>query len=116
MLARAHISALLSASEGLPMAALEAMACGTPVVLSRGCHLPEVHERAGLVVGGEPAQAAAAFTSLLEDGATRQRFAKGARCFAREFRHELVVPQMVRLFEDMARSGGPSPSPRSPGR
>jgi glycosyltransferase involved in cell wall biosynthesis len=105
MLARAHVSALLSASEGLPMAALEAMACGTPVVLSRGCHLPEVHERAGLVVDGEPAQAAAALTTLLEDGATRRRFANGALSFAREFRQELVIPQMVRVFEDVAGSG-----------
>ena len=53
VLESAHAFALLSYSEGLPMAALEAMAAGTPVVLSQGCHLPEVDGVAGVVVGDD---------------------------------------------------------------
>jgi glycosyltransferase involved in cell wall biosynthesis len=102
ILARAHVSALLSASEGLPIAALEAMACGTPVVLSAGCHLPEVHDRGGLVVPGSAEEAATALVELLGDDARRARLGAGARTFAAEFRRELVMPRMLAAFEALA--------------
>lgn len=102
VLARAQVSALLSASEGLPMAALEAMACGTPVVLSRGCHLPEVHDRAGVVVDGSAEEAAAAIVSLMDDRERRDRLGAGAREFANEFRREAVIPRMGAALEALA--------------
>jgi glycosyltransferase involved in cell wall biosynthesis len=104
ILGSAHVFGLLSAGEGLPMAALEAMSCGTPVVLSEGCHMPEVHERAGLVVPGEPADAAAALLALLGDDARRQRLGDGARGFAHEFRREVVMPRMLELLEGLSRA------------
>jgi glycosyltransferase involved in cell wall biosynthesis len=103
VLARADVSALLSASEGLPMAALEAMACRTPVVLSEGCHLPEVHERGGLVVEGGAGDAAQALVTLLRDDALRERLAAGAQSFAGEFRRERVMPRMIEIFEGLGR-------------
>ncbi|MEP6953443.1 MAG: glycosyltransferase [Solirubrobacteraceae bacterium] len=102
VLSGAHVSVLLSASEGLPMAALEAMACGTPVVLSEGCHLPEVHERAGLVVPGRADDAADAIVLLLRDEALRVRLGAGAEAFARDFRRERVMPQMIGELEALA--------------
>lgn len=42
---------LPSRSEGLPVAPLEAMACGKPVMVTRNCNLPEIEEaEAGLLV------------------------------------------------------------------
>jgi glycosyltransferase involved in cell wall biosynthesis len=105
ILARAHVSALLSASEGLPMAALEAMACGTAVVLSEGCHLPEVHDRGGLVVPGGAPDAAAAIVALLGDAERRERLAAGAVTFAHDFRREVVMPQMIAMLEGLAARG-----------
>lgn len=102
ILAGAQVSALLSASEGLPMAALEAMACGTPVVLSAGCHLPEVHERAGIVVPGSAEEAAAALVELFEDSERRERLGAGALALAHEFRREVVMPRMVGVLEGLA--------------
>jgi glycosyltransferase involved in cell wall biosynthesis len=105
LLARSHLSALLSASEGLPMAALEAMACGTPVVLSEGCHLPEVHERAGLVVPGGAQDAAEAIVTLLRDDPRRAALGAEARAFARDFRREIVMPRMIAMLEGLAEAG-----------
>ncbi|MBA3746812.1 MAG: glycosyltransferase, partial [Solirubrobacterales bacterium] len=102
-LERAHAMCLLSHSEGLPTAALEAMACGTPVVLSRGCHLDEVDGVAGVVVSGEPAQTSQAIVSLLADEPRRARLGEGAEQFAARFHRDEVTPRMVALFENLAR-------------
>lgn len=110
VLESAHVSALLSRSEGLPMAALEAMATGTPVVLSEGCHLPEIDGIAGVVVRGEPGDTAAALLGLLADDARRRALGDGARAFANEFRREVVMPQMLARLEAMGapRRGAPA--------
>ena len=102
VLESAHVSALLSRSEGLPMAALEAMATGTPVVLSDGCHLPEIDGVAGIVVPGEPADTAAALLALLTDDARRRALGAGAQAFAHDFRREVVMPRMLALLEELA--------------
>jgi glycosyltransferase involved in cell wall biosynthesis len=105
LLERAHAFCLLSRSEGLPVAALEAMACGTPVVLSRGCHLPEVDGRAGVVVEGDAAGTAAAILALLDDGERRRRLGEGARAFAEDFRAEHAVGELADLLERLVAQG-----------
>lgn len=102
VLSQAQLGALLSESEGLPMAALETMACGTPMVLSAGCHIPEAHERAGIVVPGTSGEAAEAILTMLGDDALRERLSNGALAFANQFRREVVMPQMIAVFEDLA--------------
>jgi glycosyltransferase involved in cell wall biosynthesis len=101
-LRRAHASCLLSRSEGLPLAALEAMACATPVVLSRGCHLGEVDGRGGVVVSGEPEDTAAAIVALLRDDERRSRLSEGAREFAAQYERATVMGRMTALFERLA--------------
>jgi glycosyltransferase involved in cell wall biosynthesis len=105
VLREAHVSALLSRSEGLPMAALEAMACGTPVVLSHGCHLDEVDGTAGFAVPGTPADAAEALVRVLTDGGLRERLGHGAAAFAHAYRREVVMPEMVGALERLAAGG-----------
>jgi len=102
-LERAHAMCLLSHSEGLPTSALEAMACGTPVILSTGCHLDEVDGRAGVVVSGEPSEAARAIVDLLGDEPRRARLGQGAEAFAAQFHRERVMPRMIALFEGLQR-------------
>jgi glycosyltransferase involved in cell wall biosynthesis len=109
-LERAHAMCLLSHSEGLPLAALEAMGCGTPVVLSRGCHLDEVDGRAGVVVSGDPPETARAIVALLRDEERRARLADGARAFAETFRRDRVMPAMIELLARLA--GTPTASRR----
>lgn len=98
----AHVSGLLSAGEGLPMAALEAMAMGTPVVLSEACHFQEVDGRGGIVVAGDAAGAAAALERMFADDDLRAALGQGARELAAEYRREVVMPEMVRTLERLA--------------
>jgi glycosyltransferase involved in cell wall biosynthesis len=104
LLRSAHVSALLSASEGLPMAALEAMACGTPVVLSEGCHFVEADGRGGIVVPGDPESAAKALVELLTNGARREELGAGAAELARDYRAESVVPLMAEVLGGISRA------------
>jgi glycosyltransferase involved in cell wall biosynthesis len=78
VLARADLFVLPSVGEGLSMATLEALASGTPAIISRECNLPIVAEvGAGAVVGrtaGEFADALSGFLTnptMLEDAKGR---------------------------------------------
>lgn len=103
-LASAHVFALLSASEGLPVTPLEALACGTPVVLSPGCRLPEVDGVAGVVCDGTAEGAAAALSALLRDPQRARGLGESGRRFAVAYRRDVVVPKLLSLLERMATS------------
>lgn len=75
-----RLLALPSLSEGFGLPVLEAMACGTPVVVSDRGALPEVVGEAGVVCRPETAPLAAAVHRLLTDAAHREeRSAAGLR-------------------------------------
>ena len=98
------VFALLSASEGLPVAPLEALACGTPVVLSPGCGLSEVDGVAGIVCDGSADGAAEALLALLRDPERARRLGDAGPPFAAAYRREEVVPELVALLERVATS------------
>jgi glycosyltransferase involved in cell wall biosynthesis len=74
-----------SRAEGFGLPALEAMACGTPVLSSGGGALPEVTGDAALVVSEAPVRWAAAMTHVVDDTALWQRLADAGLTRAARF-------------------------------
>ena len=68
LLARADVFCLPSVAEGFSMAILEAMASGTPVMISPGCHFPEVQAHsAGWIIDRDVDRWADALASALRE-------------------------------------------------
>lgn len=99
---------LPSLAEGLPLALLEALAVGTPVVASRAGGIPEVveDERTALLVApGDATGLAHAIARVLDDPALGGRLAAAGRTAARErFAAPVVVPRLSALYEELVRS------------
>jgi glycosyltransferase involved in cell wall biosynthesis len=82
LLQRSQAILLMSEFEGLPVALLEAMAAGVvPVVRAIESGIPELvhHERTGLLVGNDPAEAAAALLRLSREPDLWQRCSSQSR-------------------------------------
>ncbi|RNL84868.1 glycosyltransferase family 4 protein [Halostreptopolyspora alba] len=82
LLAGAQVAVVPSFYEGFSLPAVEAMACGTPLVASRAGALPEVVGDDGdagrLVPPGDPEELAMAIGALLDDPAERARMGAAA--------------------------------------
>ncbi|MCY4063136.1 MAG: glycosyltransferase [Chloroflexi bacterium] len=84
-LAASAVFALPATGEGQPIAALEAMAAGLPVLLSPGCNLDDVEEAgAGFVVEQTVAAFADGLRKLLRDEGLRRKMGQRARRLAEE--------------------------------
>jgi glycosyltransferase involved in cell wall biosynthesis len=100
-------------SEGLPIALLEAAACGLPLVATAVAGIPDivVDGVTGIIVPQrDPAALAAAIGRLLADPELRRRLGRAARELAeREFGREVSGQRMVEAFA--AAVGEPHPLP-----
>jgi glycosyltransferase involved in cell wall biosynthesis len=100
-LARADLFALPSDGEGFSMALLEALASGTPLLISPGCHFPEVEASgAGRVVTPRTEDLADALAGMLADDNARVRMASQARTLANEYSWDGITDRMLALYED----------------
>jgi glycosyltransferase involved in cell wall biosynthesis len=81
--AEAEVAVVPSLYEGFSLPAIEAMACGVPLVATTGGALPEVvgdHDDTALLVPpGDPSALAAAISRLLDDAALRTRIGRAGR-------------------------------------
>lgn len=85
LLARSDLFVLPSVGEGLSMAILEALASGTPAIISRECNLPIVAAAgAGAVVGRSAAEFADALSTFLSDPAMLEDARERAYRLARD--------------------------------
>ena len=101
----ADLLVLPSREEGLPVAPLEAMARGKPVIATDVGGTPEVvqHGETGLLVPAEdPRALAAGLQRLLEDPALRVRLGvRGLAVLRAEFSIERMVGQIAALYEEL---------------
>ena len=100
----AEVLVMPSFYESFGMVALEAMACGTPVIASQvgglaflvkdtvtGFHVPE----------GDPAALCDKLTLLLSDAELRQQMAERAAEYAQGYNWEKITRQIVNVYEDL---------------
>lgn len=103
LLARADLFCLPSQAEGFSLTILEALASSTAVLLSPGCHFPEVVEAgAGRIADAEPAPLAAAMASLLEDRQNLGRMGEAGRALVtRDYSWTSITARLVALYESL---------------
>jgi glycosyltransferase involved in cell wall biosynthesis len=88
--------------EGFGFPALEAMACGTPVITSDSSSLPEVVGDAGLMVPGDDGEAlAAAISELTESAGLQARLAKKGLSRARQFSWQRTGEELLTVYADL---------------
>ncbi|MDW8396230.1 MAG: glycosyltransferase [Anaerolineae bacterium] len=112
--AAAEMVIMPSHYESFGMVALEAMACGTPVVVSDvgGLSVLVQHNKTGLRVrANDPAALAQAIERLLDDEALRRRLGQRAVCYAEAYAWSNVVDRLLNVYAEIARpipAGTPS--------
>jgi len=102
LLASADVAIAPGPAETFGLAALEALACGTPVVVSAESALPEVVGDAGASVAGE--DLAAGVADVLSRPEADRRAAARAR--AERYGWPAAVRAFLAVHEDLAQAGG----------
>jgi len=113
----AEVLVMPSHYESFGMVALEAMACGTPVIASQvgglaflvqdgvtGYHVPN----------GDADALCARLTSLLADGGLRRQMGANAAAYARGYAWENVARQLVKVYESLLVKTPAVDGPNSP--
>lgn len=94
-----------SLSEGGPRSALEAMACGMPVIATRVGVMPEVIEDGvnGLFTDGSPEDIAAKAGMLLQDAKKREHMGRAARGILERFERGKLVEKYAEFLKEIAK-------------
>jgi len=90
---------LPSTREAMPLAALESLACGKPIVATRTGRLPEIieHGRNGLLVPPDPLELARAIDRAITDG---RQMGPSCRESVVRFGWDRVGPSVLRQYEE----------------
>jgi glycosyltransferase involved in cell wall biosynthesis len=100
----ADLFAFPSLYEGFGLPPLEAMACGTPVVVSDSSSLPEVVGDAAICVDAESAEKlATAMARPFEDADLRDRMVAGGAAQASQYTWQASAEKMVDVYHRLAR-------------
>lgn len=103
--AAAEVVVMPSHYESFGMVALEAMACGTPVIASRVgglAHLIQEGVTGYFVPAQDPEALAEKLRLLFIDNELREHLGVQAACYAHDFRWESITSQIVKVYQEMA--------------
>jgi glycosyltransferase involved in cell wall biosynthesis len=104
-LAQASVFLLPSYHEGLPVALLEAMACGLPVISTPVGGIPELvidGETGFLIPPGDTRAMARKVTALLSDAELRGRIGTNARrCIKDKFEAKAIIEQLFSVYDTL---------------
>lgn len=115
----AEVVVMPSHYESFGMVALEAMACGTPVIASRvgGLRFSVIHGYTGLHVPvGNPDALASAIIKLFKNDALRWQLEANSRKVAQNFGWPAIANQISNLFADILAESRPGQAVRQAGR
>lgn len=100
----AKIFVMHSLSEGGPRIALEAMACGLPVISTKVGVMPDVIEdgKNGLLTSGKAEDLIVAIERLLNDDALRQRMGQEAKGVLERFERQKLIANYARFLQSVA--------------
>ena len=101
-LADASVFALPSRYENFGNAAAEAVACGTPAIVTDHCGIaPLINQRAGLVTAYDSRALAQTLRDLLNDRSLHQRLKGGCRQVAQEISWDRLVEAMLHVYTEV---------------
>ena len=101
-----NIFIMSSVTEGFPKALLEAIACGTPVVVTDVGSCKEMAQNAGLIVRPGDAKALAeAITRLINDNTLWERFSSQGPKIAKEYDWKFVAQKVYGEYEKLLYGG-----------
>lgn len=102
LLNESKLFVMASLAEGLPKALLEALACGTPVVVTDACNATDIVQGAGLEVPSADGRALArAANRLLSDQDLWQQCAANARSRVLGYDWESIAAQNYREYQQL---------------
>jgi glycosyltransferase involved in cell wall biosynthesis len=111
-LAAADVFILPSYSEGFPIAPIEALAAGVPVIVTAACNIPGIEEQnVGLISTTEVSTLSQAMIRLADNPALRKQMgANGRTMVSNTYTWDRIAAQMTTVYQNILRgSNGSSP-------
>jgi glycosyltransferase involved in cell wall biosynthesis len=101
---QSDIFILPSIDEGSPVAVLEAMGYGLPVVITPGCRMPEVEGKMGFVVDQDPEAIAKAISALINDAERAKEMGAFGRGYVLEqFSWDKRIKELSEIINEIRR-------------